>query len=137
MAKQLVDVSTKEITLDTPWPLMDDMETKMDLIQEKMRLLRERYNRVQAEMTELQGQGLIYAGTTFKAGKYLYLVYPAKDGEPRKRVYIGQEQDKVQEALAGVERGQKYLECEKYLEQLKTSARVASYYIDNIKQAFY
>lgn len=136
MAKQLVDVSTKEIPLDTPWPLMDDMETKLAAAQEKMRKLREMHNRVQAEMVELKRLGLVYAGTTFKAGKYLYLVYPAKDGEPRKRVYVGQEQDKVQEALAGVERGQKYLELEKYLEQINARARIASYFMGNITDAF-
>lgn len=136
MAKQLVDVSTKEIPLDTPWPLMDDMEAKLATAQEKMKKLREMYNRVQAEMTELQRLGLVYAGTTFKAGKYLYLVYPAKDGEPRKRIYIGQEQDKVQEALAGIERGQKYLELEKFLEQINARSRIASYYIGNILEAF-
>ena len=134
--KQLIYVSTREMPLDMPWPLMDDMEAKLAAAQEKMRKMREMYNRVQAEMTELQRLGLIYAGVTFKAGKYLYLVYPAKDGEPRKRVYIGQEQEKVKEALDGIERGQKYLELEKYLEQINARSRIASYYFGNITDAF-
>lgn len=42
-----------------------------------------------------------------RKGKYLYLIYPMKDGK-RDRVYVGADPAKIKAALAGIERAQEY-----------------------------
>lgn len=132
MAKQLVDVSTKEMALDADWPSMDKVESKLLEVSEKIRQRRDEWNRVQAQLLALKKQGLTYAGTTWKNGKYLYLVYPSKNGEPRKRVYVGQDEEKVREALAGIERGEQYLKLEERAEWLQRQSQLAGYHCMNL-----
>jgi len=71
------------------------------------------------EMEKLENAGLIYAGTWYKAGKYLYLVYPSDGCGERKRDYIGADEEKIMAALAGIERGQKYNQCKARKEALQ------------------
>lgn len=55
-------------------------------------------------MAELQRLGLIQASPHYKAGKYLTLLYPSQAGEKRRRVHVGNDRQKVVEALALTER---------------------------------
>ncbi len=51
----------------------------------------------------LERAGLVDARPHYREGKYLYLVYPQRDGE-RKREYIGAEPAKVKAAFARIDR---------------------------------
>lgn len=129
---QREDVSTREMALDADWPSMDKVESKLLEVSEKIRQRRDEWNRVQAQLLALKKQGLTYAGTTWKNGKYLYLVYPSKNGEPRKRVYVGHGEEKVREALAGIERGEQYLKLEERAEWLQRQSQLAGYHCMNL-----
>lgn len=62
-------------------------------------------------MEQLKKAGISYAGTWWKARKYLYLVHPSDGFGYRKREYIGADAEKVQAALAGIERGKLFEQC--------------------------
>lgn len=57
---------------------------------------------------------------------------PGLNGEARKRVYIGQDEGKVKEALAGIERGEAYLKLEEKAEWLQRQSQLAGYHCMNL-----
>lgn len=64
-------------------------------------------------MAELQADGLIYATEHWRKDanqepKYFYLLYPQKQGEPRKREYIGCDAARIAEARAGIGRAKEF-----------------------------
>ena len=59
-------------------------------------------------MAELRAQGLIYATEHWKDQKYMTLLYPIQAGQPRKRVYVGKDPAKVQDAKAKIQRAKEY-----------------------------
>lgn len=59
-------------------------------------------------MSALKAQGLIYATEHWKDRKYMTLLYPIQAGEPRKRVYVGKDPVKVQEAKDQIQRAKDY-----------------------------
>lgn len=122
MAKQAADRSTKEMTLGTPCPQIENLLSGLNQIRLVAEKLQQAWDSTHFEMAELKAQGLIYAGTTYKAGKYLYLVYPYDDAGQRKREYIGADPDKIKEALAGIERARRY-------DMLSRSAEVMKHYV--------
>lgn len=68
---------------------------------------------VVAGMAALKKAGLIYATEHWRKGadgqpKYFYLLYPQKNGEPRRRDYIGCDAAKIEEARAGIVRAEQY-----------------------------
>lgn len=77
-------------------------------IGEQIRTLKEKIDAEQIIMDELKKAGLIYAGTWWKGGKYLYLIHPSDGFGYRKREYIGADTEKIAEAMAGIDRGRKY-----------------------------
>jgi len=87
------------------------------------------------EMEKLKRAGLIYAGTWYKAGKYLYLVYPSDGNGDRKRDYIGADEDKITTALAGIERGQKYNQCKARKEALQSKMNRMKQYLNAARYA--
>lgn len=80
-------------------------------------------------MADLKKQGLIYAGTWWKDGKYLYLVYPSDGFGSRKRQYIGAEQEKIDEANAGIGRGQKFNEAKARMLRLRDQLNTIQYHL--------
>lgn len=84
-------------------------------IEQVLSQIREKINRLKAEiekdemtMETLREQGLIYAGTWMKAGKYMYLIFPSDGFGYRERRYIGADPAKIKEAMDGIERGKEY-----------------------------
>ncbi|CAA9890794.1 conserved hypothetical protein [Candidatus Methylobacter favarea] len=61
----------------------------------------------QNEMNALKQAGLIYANEHWRSGKYLYLIYPSKDGQ-RERKYVGADPAKIDEAKASIRRAKEY-----------------------------
>ncbi len=59
-------------------------------------------------MAELKAQGLIYATEHWKDQKYMTLLYPIQAGQPRKRVYVGKDPVKVEDAKAKIQRAKDY-----------------------------
>ena len=60
------------------------------------------------QMQTLKDQGLIYATEHMKDGKYLTLLYPIRQGEPRRREYIGNDPERMAKARAAVQRAKDY-----------------------------
>lgn len=60
-----------------------------------------------AELRRLDADGRIYATPHYRAGRYLYLIHPTKDGE-RRRDYIGADPAKVADALRQVDNARNY-----------------------------
>ncbi|HDN9487717.1 TPA: hypothetical protein P2K86_004226 [Aeromonas salmonicida] len=68
---------------------------------------------VVAGMAALKKAGLIYATEHWRKGsdgqpKYFYLLYPQKNGEPRRRDYVGCDSERIEEARAGIVRAEQY-----------------------------
>ncbi|MBE0436925.1 MAG: hypothetical protein IBX56_14105 [Methylomicrobium sp.] len=82
-------------------------------------------------MAELQADGLIYATEHWRKDanqepKYFYLLYPQKQGEPRKRVYIGCDAARIAEARAGIGRAKEFDILAGRLSSLKSRVYVKS-----------
>ncbi len=110
---------------------MNEIDELLETIKNSVTRLRNSIEIEEAEMLQLKTKGLIYAGTWYKAGKYLYLVHPGKDGRERQREYIGADEEKIAAALAGIERGQKYLRCEARKTRLEMQLRNIAYHLRN------
>ena len=64
-------------------------------------------------MAALKKAGLIYATEHWRKDgdgqpKYFYLLYPQKNGEPRRRDYVGCDAERIEEARAGIVRANEY-----------------------------
>lgn len=112
---------------------MHEIDELLETIKDRVTSIRESIELEEAKMVKLQTKGLIYAGTWYKAGKYLYLVHPDEDGNGRKREYIGADEQKIADALAGIERGQKYLVCAARKKHLEQRLRDIAYHLTNAK----
>lgn len=69
---------------------------------------------IATQMLDLEQFGVIHAATYFQWGKYLYLIYPMKNGK-RKRVYVGSDRARVADAEAAVDRGRRHQELAQQL----------------------
>jgi hypothetical protein len=63
---------------------------------------------IERDMLKLKSRGLIYANQHWRDDRYLYLLYPTKSGERRRREYIGADPERINEARQGVERAKLY-----------------------------
>jgi hypothetical protein len=82
-------------------------------------------------MAELQAAGLIYATEHWRKDanqepKYFYLLYPQKQGEPRKREYIGCDAARIAEARAGIGRAKEFDALAARLSSLKSRVKTVA-----------
>ncbi len=75
--------------------------------------LESRIAKVVAAMAKLETAGLIYATEHWRKDnkgepKYLYLLYPQKNGEARRRDYVGCDAKEIASARAGIVRAQEF-----------------------------
>ena len=63
---------------------------------------------VAERMAALEAAGLIYAAEHWRAGRYLYLIYPMVDGVRPSPTYIGSDPARIAAAQAGIERGARF-----------------------------
>lgn len=121
--KDARDPGTMKLDIGAKWPMMDGIEQAVIQLQAELGKKREEYNRISSRMAELKVLGLIYAGTHYKAGKYLYLVYPTSDDGSRERRYIGADPERIAKATAGIERGREYSALKVRVERMESEAR--------------
>lgn len=81
----------------------------LDKIDVGIRSLFNRKSELDREIDEIERLGWCDAKPYYRDNKYLYLIYPMQDGE-RKREYIGSNPEAIEEALARIERMDKYQE---------------------------
>lgn len=81
----------------------------LDKLETAIRSLGAKRDELQAELDRLQSLGFCDAKPHYRDGKYLYLIHLMVDGE-RKREYIGADPEKIDEALARIERKSQYEE---------------------------
>lgn len=125
MAKQAVDKSTKDMELVSAWEPITECREKIAALLKELDRYEAEWNGYMSVCRQLEAAGVDWAGTWYKDGKFLYLVYPDK-GEGRNRVYVGADKDKQQEALAKLERGEQ-------LDRTKMQIRQLERDIDNIR----
>ncbi|MGO9375208.1 MAG: hypothetical protein ACLQBD_24360 [Syntrophobacteraceae bacterium] len=87
--------------------LADKIRAEASKLPELIESLARKYREILTRMHELKRAGLIYAKPYYRQGKYLYLIYPMKDGQ-RRREYIGADPEKIQEALQAINRVHEY-----------------------------
>ena len=87
--------------------LADKMRAEAVRLPELIESLSNQCREIHARMHELKSAGLIYAKPHYRQGKYLYLIYPMKDGE-RRREYIGADPEKIESALQAINRVHEY-----------------------------
>jgi len=118
MAKQIVDSTTKELPLEVAWSKKGKVEVMLrEMIQVTQKMQAE-YNALHTQAVELEVAGVDYAGTTWKDGKYLYLVYPVAQDGTRKRVYIGADKAKIDAVEKRLERGLQLVEVKRQIWEL-------------------
>ena len=86
---------------------------------------------VAIRMAGLKDAGLVYASEHWRKDnegepRYFYLIYPQKQGEQRRREYVGCDQRKIEQARAGIARAKEYDELSGSLAKLSRCAQRAS-----------
>lgn len=82
--------------------------------------LRTELEDINGQMAALKRAGLIYASEHMKDGKYLVLVYPSKNGEARRRDYVGKKPQKIQEAREAIQRAREYDTLEREAQRVQS-----------------
>lgn len=103
-------------------------------VENQVQSLKRQIQTEEDEMASLKAMGLIYAGTWYKGGKYLYLIHPSDGFGYRKREYIGAEPEKVQAALDGIERGKRYDKTKARMEYLRRQLNSIQYHLMNAER---
>jgi hypothetical protein len=86
---------------------------------------REASERLQREATQLQAQGATEAKPHYKAGRYLYLIHPQRDGQ-RIKEYVGADPLLQQAALNRLKRWERLTEVRAELAQIERAASALS-----------
>ncbi len=87
--------------------LADRIRAEASKLPELVESLSRKYREILTRIHELKRAGLFYAKPHYRQGKYLYLIYPMKDGE-RRREYIGADPEKKKVALQAINRVHEY-----------------------------
>jgi hypothetical protein len=103
-----------------------------DLIAEQIRALLHKRDALKVEIQELEDAGIAGANPHYREDKYLYLIYPTQPDGSRKREYIGNKPEAVQEALARVERFKVHATKSRELRDLESTLRSAGYELSQI-----
>lgn len=113
------------------WPLIEPDLKNLDKIENWLECKALQLNDLQRHLDELERLGVVEAKPHWRDGKYLYLIYPMKDGE-RKREYIGADQDKIDDALAKIGRVQERDKLQDEIAQLQSNLSTVRQYIVHI-----
>jgi len=128
MAKQAVDVKTKELELPAAWKEKQELQTLLyDIILQLDQLEQER-SALLTQMAELESQGIEFFGTTYKGGKYLYKLYPSTVGEERKRVYVGADPEAIKTEMAKLDRFHEHAALKRQLDERERKLQSCHYY---------
>lgn len=91
--------------------MWSSIEQLISEVSDQIKAAQEAIQTDEFNMEQLKKAGISYAGTWWKAGKYLYLVHSSDGFGYRQREYIGADTEKVQAALASIERGKLFEQC--------------------------
>lgn len=80
----------------------------------------------------LKKAGIDYGTPTYKNKKYMRIVRPAANGEPRQFDYVGADPEKQEAALAALERGRKYDELTEKISELEQEIAAIKYSLNRI-----
>ena len=111
--------------------LADRMRAEASKLPELIESLSRNYREITTRMNELKRAGLIYAKPHYRQGRYLYLIYPMKDGE-RRREYIGADPEKIQEALQAINWVHEYEALSNKLARTEGAFSKAQYELDQL-----
>jgi len=89
-------------------PIHHSIEDLHNAVGNQIRDIKDKIAADDQQLTKLKEQGLIYAGTWMKAGKYMYLIYPSDGFGYRKRKYVGADPEAIRRATQGIERAREY-----------------------------
>lgn len=98
---------TKEIEFNYTHLPLEGLKTAISECYKRLEKWQQTINKLETRKAELRNTKLTRAGTWWKNGVYLYLIYPDVDGK-RKREYIGADSKKQNEALEAIERAKEY-----------------------------
>lgn len=118
MAKSTA-VETKELPLSIQCEALDELAKRLVDAQVQVSKWQNKMNELHARSLELKDAGLIYAGTHYRDGVYLYLVYPVDASGKRKKVYIGADKRKQMTALEGIERAKEYDRVQRSIKRME------------------
>ncbi|MHB8473227.1 MAG: hypothetical protein ACYDC8_10390 [Gammaproteobacteria bacterium] len=107
------------------------LEMNLSVLPKKISTLQTRYEALSKQKHTLLETGIIDATPYWHQGKYLYLIYPTKDGK-RQREYVGADQRKCAPIIAALRRAQRYQQIEVRMQQLETHLREAMFLVDRL-----
>ncbi len=127
------DRKTKDGLQDKPDVLNSLLRLEMNLsvLPKKISTLQAQYEALSKQKHSLLETGVIDATPYWHQGKYLYLIYPMKDGK-RRREYVGANQQKCATVIATIRRAQRYQQIEVRLQHLETQLREAMFLVDRL-----
>ncbi len=107
------------------------LEMNLSVLPKKISTLHARYEALSKQKHALLEIGIIDAMPYWHQGKYLYLIYPTKDGK-RQREYVGADQRKCAPIIAALRRAQRHQQIEAHLQHLETQLREAMFLVDRL-----
>lgn len=128
-----MNIETREIEFDYMHMPLEGLKIQIEECYKQLEKWQKTINKLHKRKAELQRTKLIRAGTWWKEGVYLYLVYPEIDGR-RKREYIGADARKQSEALESIERAKEYDRIEITMMKINDWIVRAMYETDQLKK---
>ena len=107
------------------------LEMNLSVLPKKISTLQARHESLSKQKHALLKTGIIDATPYWHQGKYLYLIYPMKDGK-RRREYVGADPRKCAPIMAAVRRAQRHRQIEVRLQHLETQLREAMFLVDRL-----
>ncbi|MGR6873396.1 PAS domain-containing protein [Pseudomonas sp. HK3] len=108
----------------------DTLDHKVGRIPDHINQLKQTKSLLLEERASLESTNLIQATPYWHQEKYLYLIFPKKDGK-RVREYIGTKKQKVDEALNAIKRGKRYRKICDELADIDQQLRTATFKLDS------
>lgn len=92
------------------------------------------HDKISSAMKALEKAGLCEASPYWLREKYLYLIYPSKAGEKRRRDSVGPVSAKTEAALASIERYKQHQALQQQYEAIYSKIRVFNSVLSGIAQ---
>ena len=108
----------------------DTLDHKVGRIPDHINQLKQTKSLLLEEKATLESTDLIEATPYWHQEKYLYLIFPKKEGK-RVREYIGTKKQKVDEALNAIKRGKRYRKICDELADIDQQLRMATFKLDS------
>lgn len=107
-----------------------DIDTSMLLlmVNERHEQLKDKKQEILDRIAALELEGVEYGTPSYKAGKYLRIVKGGR-GQQREFVYVGSDPEKIEVALAAIERGRQVLDLKVNLERVEHDEKEFRWYL--------